>query len=73
MNPGWRDGDRGVAVTPEVEAAIWCQFGPVMEHIKERKPSSSRGAAGEDFATLERRVPVRQGKWQMLPPGIKPS
>jgi len=67
---GRRQASYRVKVTSKVEKKIWDDLEAVKKTAKARPITK---AEHEDIqsVTVERKVPIKRGKWQFLPKGIK--
>lgn len=71
--PGWRErAKKGDRTLEDVgEAAILDALKPMMDAAKRAGPPSQVDPGSTDQVIISRRVPVRRGKWRLLPPEVE--
>ena len=74
--PGWQPGrgERGeIQMSPESERALVAQFKEASEAPGAPASEVLRDPDDSDFLMVRRMVPVRMGKWRILPPEVEES
>jgi hypothetical protein len=71
LRPAWRgQASHRVKATSKVEKKIWDDLEAVKNAAKAR-PITKEEHENIQSVTIERKVPLKRGKWQFLPKGIK--
>lgn len=74
MAPGWRDAEetkRRKPMSPEAEQALLAQLKAMKEAPTLKGKEADFESDDADAIMFQRRVPVRRGKWRLLPPEVE--
>ena len=74
FHPGWREhAANPIEITPELNERIMRDMKPIMDRLKQDKTSGVPAGSVDDAdqVIVERQIPLRMGKWRILPPGTK--
>jgi hypothetical protein len=72
--PGWKpkEGKRGdVKMRPEGEQQLLAEFRALTDAPAVPESELRRDSDDSDFIVIQRMVPVRMGKWRILPPEVE--